>query len=65
MPEQNTCVCGGGRDRIDISVDTAATALRMYRSARIPGLLQTEDHARSLLCTSRNPTSAGRMSRCG
>ncbi|WP_040817937.1 DUF5753 domain-containing protein [Nocardia jiangxiensis] len=45
-------------DKLDvyINLESAATALTMYQSARIPGLLQTEEYARALLRTSPDLT---------
>ncbi|MGW4769674.1 Scr1 family TA system antitoxin-like transcriptional regulator [Nocardia sp. NPDC004278] len=45
-------------DKLDvyITLEGIATALSMYQSARIPGLLQTEDYARALLRTSPDLT---------
>lgn len=41
-------------DKLDvyINLESVATTLTMYQSARIPGLLQTEEYARALLRTS-------------
>ncbi|MFQ6397681.1 Scr1 family TA system antitoxin-like transcriptional regulator [Nocardia sp. KC 131] len=45
-------------DKLDvyIALEGTATALSIYQNARIPGLLQTESYARSLLCTSPDLT---------
>lgn len=46
-------------DKLDvyITLEGIATTLSMYQSARIPGLLQTEDYARALLRTSPDLTA--------